>query len=62
MSAQPPIVIARGVRKTYETGRLLRALDVEHTAEHLRLVADDTDAVSVDAGKATDGKLPFWPA
>ena len=36
------------VARAHEARRLLRRVDVEHAREHLRLVADDADAVAVE--------------
>ena len=40
------------VARAHEARRLLRRVDVEGAREHLRLVADDADDVTVDAGEA----------
>ena len=40
------------VARAHEARRLLRRVDVETTREHLRLVADDADDVTVDAREA----------
>jgi len=40
-----------GVAQAHEPGGLLRGLDVQHTGQYERLVADDADHLAVDPGQ-----------
>ena len=49
------------VAGAYEARGLLARLDVEHSCEHHRLVADDADSLAVQSRETTDDALgPVW--